>query len=302
MLNYLDYTALAALSAIGRTGSFDGAARELSVTPSAISQRIKALEEKLGTVLVQRGTPCLPTPTGRKLMRHAENVGLLEQALSKELGLTSENSARTSLRIALNADSLATWFCPVMAACPDLLFQLEIDDQDHAAEWLKRGDVAAAISAQGKPVTGCDIYPLGALRYFAVAAPDYVARYFPNGVTEAALREAPALVYDEKDRLQHNWVRAQIGQMLPLGAHRLPSTQGFVEAAELGIGWGLNPAPLLTQGIAAGRLVKLSQTPIDIPLYWHVSRLSKAPLAPVTRAIRHAARDILVPHEKSPAA
>ena len=200
MLNSSDYPALTALAAVLQSGSFEGAAERLSVTPSAISQRIKALEERLGSVLVIRGTPCVGTETGRRLARHMEEVGLLERQLSRDLG--QRESAAVSVPIAVNADSLATWFCTAMAPVSGMLFQLQIDDQDHSADWLKRGEVMAAVSSRDTPVSGCDLLPLGALRYLPVATPDFVTRHFPEGLTTEAFARAPSLIYDEKDRLQ----------------------------------------------------------------------------------------------------
>ena len=301
MLNPSDYPALAALAAVLRHGSFDAAARALSVTPSAISQRIKALEDRLGAPLVLRGTPCTGTATGLRLARHMEDLGLLEAQLAQDLGQDrAQNVPRAPLRLAVNADSLATWFCAAMAGHDGPLYQLYIDDQDHSADWLKRGDVVAAVSARATAVPGCDLYPLGALRYHAVATPDFVARYFPDGITAAALTTAPALNFDEKDRLQSTWAAAQLGYPVPLPAHRIPSTQGFVDAALAGIGWGLNPVDLLAQHLQAGRLVALSPEPTDIALFWHVSRLNKSVLAPVTSAVTAAARARLT-QSKSPA-
>ena len=154
---------LAALSAILRCGSFEQAAAELAVTPSAISQRIKALEEKVGSALILRGSPCTGTEIGARLAKHAEDVGMLETQLSRDLKL-DQGQSPMRLRIAVNADSLATWFLPALAAVPDVSFELVIDDQNHSADWLRRGEVSAAVTATGKPVTGCDSLPLGALR------------------------------------------------------------------------------------------------------------------------------------------
>jgi len=301
MLISSDYPALTALTHVLRSGSFEAAAHALHVTPSAISQRIKALEDRMGTPLVLRGAPCTGTETGRRLARHMEDVGLLEAQLSRDLGQDAR-ATRRPLRIAVNADSLATWFCTAMAlAVQDgLLFQLEIDDQDHSAEALKRGDVSGAVSARATAVAGCDIHPLGVLRYEAVASPDFIARHLPTGITAAALTHAPSLIYNEKDRLQDIWATRLTGQRLSLPAHRIPSTHGFVDAAVLGLGWGLNPAALLAPHLASGALQRLSPEPVDIALFWHVSRLNAAVLAPVTQAIVAAAKSQLI-QTKAPA-
>ncbi|MBW6416654.1 LysR family transcriptional regulator ArgP [Celeribacter sp. PS-C1] len=298
MLNSSDYPALSALAAVLQSGSFDGAAERLSVTPSAISQRIKALEERLGSVLVIRGTPCTGTETGRRLARHMEEVGLLERQLSRDLG--QKECTAVSVPIAVNADSLATWFCAAMAPVSGMLFQLQIDDQDHSADWLKRGEVMAAVSSRDTPVSGCDLIPLGALRYLPVATPEFVARHFPAGLTTEDFARAPSLIYDEKDRLQDTWVTSQTGRRIPLPAHRIPSTHGFVDAALAGLGWGLNPLALLQPHLDSDHLTALAPEPWDIPLYWHISRLSEPHLTDLTEAVKRAAKTHLV-QKKNPA-
>lgn len=277
---------LQALAAILRTGSFEAAAAALNVTPSAISQRIRGLEERLGTAVVIRADPCRPTPAGARIARHAEEVALLERTLAADLGQVAE---RAHVRIAVNADSLATWFLPPLAAVPGLLFDLVIDDQDHSAELLRRGEVQAAVTAHGAPLAGCDVHPLGRLGYVATASPGFVARWFPDGVSAAALAVAPALTFNRKDRLQADWARKVAGRPVALPTHLLASSHGFVEAARLGLGWGMNPEPLVRADIAAGRLVALSAETLDTELHWQVARVAGRALAPLTAAVRRAA-------------
>lgn len=285
---------LNALSAVLRLGSFEAAAAELRVTPSAISQRIKALEDRVGSSLINRGQPCTGTPPGLRLAKHAEDVGLLETQLSRELALEG-TAGPTRLRIAVNADSLATWFVPALASVRDLLFELETDDQDHSADWLKRGEVSAAVCAGGKPVTGCDAVALGAMRYIATASPGFMARWFADGVTPDALARAPCLTYNAKDALQRTWIAGVFGQRIVPPAHFLPSTHAFVEAARRGMGWGMNPQSLVQGHIRNGRLVPLlPDAGLDVPLTWQVSRIMAPALEPVTRAVRAAARKQLV--------
>lgn len=285
---------LAALAAILRHGSFEAAAAELSVTPSAISQRIKALEDRVGTSLIHRGPPCTGTPAGMRLAKHAEDVGVLEGQLSRDLSL-GETTAPARLRIAVNADSLATWFIAALVATPDLLFDLVIDDQDHSADWLKRGEVSAAVTASGKPVGGCDATPLGALRYVATASPDFMARWFGDGVTAATLQAAPCLTFNAKDALQRGWIADNFGQKISPPTHFLPSTQAFVAAARAGMGWGMNPEPLVRGHIRNGRLVPLvANAMLDVPLTWQISRIMAPALEPLTKAVREAAQKGLI--------
>ncbi|MFC3615691.1 LysR family transcriptional regulator ArgP [Lutimaribacter marinistellae] len=282
---------LSALSAILRLGSFEAAAAELSVTPSAVSQRIKAFEDRIGAALVHRGPPCTGTPTGLRLAKHAEDIGLLEAQLLRELGLAgAPRPAR--IRLAVNADSLATWFIPALAAVDDTLFDLVIDDQDHSADWLQRGEVSAAICAGGKPVPGCDMHPLGNLRYLATASPDFMARWFAEGVTPASLARAPCLTFNAKDALQKAWITQQFGTRIAPPSHFLPASHAFVDAARLGLGWGMNPLSLVRDPIGNGRLVPLlPDSALDVPLVWAVSRVMAPALAPLTHAIRNAAQN-----------
>lgn len=292
----LDPAQLAALAAVHRRGSFDLAAAELHVTPSAISQRIKALEETAGTLLIRRGQPCTATDTGLRLIRHYDEVALLERTLAADLPGLAPGPA--TLRIAVNADSLATWVIPALAATAGLLFDLVIDDQDVSQDWLRRGEVVAAITSHPGPLQGCDTIPLGSLRYRATASSGYMDRWFGAGVTAQTLAKAPALTFSDKDQLQARWVARQIGGQARRAAfpsHRLASSQGFVDACLTGLGWGLNPEPLILAHLSTGALVELiPDTALDVALHWQFTRLAAPALAPVTAAIRTHAAKVLV--------
>lgn len=297
----LDYPALQAVSLVVRTGSFERAAQALNVTPSAVSQRVKQLEERMGTVLIVRGQPCTATERGEWLCRHMEQIGLLEQELMTRLPALAEPDQpqqRVTLRIATNADSLGTWFLDAVAAFArgsTHLLDIAVDDQDHTAEWLRRGGVLAAVTALAKPIQGCRVMPLGSLRYLATASPEFIARHFSDGVTLQALAQAPSLVFNQKDRLQSQWVELVFGQSPGHPVHWVPSTQGFVDASLLGIGWCANPELLVADHIAAGRLRELVPgTPLDIPLFWQVNRIAADRLADLTRAVVETARRVLV--------
>ena len=291
----LDPAQLAALAAVHRRGSFDLAAAELHVTPSAISQRIKALEEATGTLLIRRGQPCCATPIGLRLIRHHDEVRLLESTRATDLPALSPGPA--TLRLAVNADSLATWVIPALAATEGFLFDLVIDDQDVSQDWLRRGEVVAAITAHPGPLQGCDTIPLGALRYRATASPAYMSRWFATGTTPQALARAPALTFSDKDRLQERWVTRQTPGLARAAfpSHRMASSQAFVEACLTGLGWGLNPEALVLDHLASGALVDLVPgTPLDVALHWQFTRLAAPALAPLTRAIRNAAGRSLI--------
>lgn len=296
----LDYAALHALAAVVREGSFERAARALHVTPSAISQRVRLLEERVGCALVVRGQPCVPTDTGRRMCQHMDRVRLLEQDLNDALpALAPEGAARVNLPVAVNADSLATWFAPALAAFAaqaPVLMSVSVDDQDHTAEWLRTGAVLAAVTGSARPASGCNSQPLGAMRYIAAASPALVARHFSQGVGAGSLASAPSLVFNTKDELQARWVRRLCHRHVELPRHSLPSSQAFVTAALAGMGWGLHPEALIAPHLADGSLVELVPgNPLDVPLHWQTARAASGLLDGLTHQILGAARGALLP-------
>jgi len=285
----IDPAQLSALSAILRLGSFEAAARALHVSPPAISQRLKALEEQVGTTLVHRSQPCTPTPLGARLAKHAEDIALLE---AQALGAARAATAR--LTLAVPADCLATWLIPAFAQVPDMLFDIRVDDQDTADEWLRRGAVSAAVTGHDRAVPGCDIYALGTMRYVATASPAFMEQHFADGVTVEALQQAPMLTFTPKDRLQTQWMKRRTGQMLRPPSHLMPSTHAFVDAALSGIAWGMNPATLVEDHLTSGRLVALdAAVPLDIPLFWQITRVMAPALTPLTQSILRSASNHL---------
>ena len=298
----LDYLSLSAVAQVVREGSFERAARALHVTPSAVSQRVKQLEDRLGLALIVRGSPCVATEAGAWLCRHVEQVGMLEQELHRAmpaLGALDEGSRHLTLRMAVNADSLATWFVPALAAFSagePALVDLSVDDETHTAEWLRTGTVLAAVTSNPKASQGCRSIALGRMRYRATASPAFKKKYFPRGVTAKALAEAPSLTFSRKDKLQAQWLQAVCGHPVEVPRHWLPSTQAFVAASVAGMGWGMNPATLVAPHLRDGSLVELVRgAELQVPLYWHHVRLKIPLLERLTQAVVGAAREGLEP-------
>ena len=298
----LDYAGLEALAAVLGEGSFERAARRLHLTPSAVSQRIRQLEERTGQVLVLRGAPCTGTEAGRRLCLHGEQVALLENELRRAhpaLLQPDDHSPAPTLRLAVNADSLSTWFMDAMAAFTaggNELLDICIDDQEHTAQRIRQGDVLAAVTASAAPIAGCNLWPLGSVRYVAAASPAFVARYFAaEGTTAAAMAQAPMMTFDRKDRLQEQWLQQQglLGRR-QAPRHFVPSNDGFIRACEVGMGWGMHPAALIARQCRAGTLVELLPgTGMDMALHWVHTRAAQAGLERLTQCVMAAARDWL---------
>lgn len=297
----LDYASLAALACVVREGSFERAAKALHVTPSAVSQRIRLLEERIGCALVVRGQPCQATETGRRLCHHVDRVRLLEHELHGEVPtIDQDGEVRVTLPIAVNADSLATWFAPAVAAfaaAAPVLMEVAVDNEEHTSEWLRSGKVLAAVTGSARPASGCNSRPLGWMRYVAAASSDFVERYFSQGVSASNLALAPSLVFNSKDQLQARWVKRQVRRHVELPRHILPSPQAFVAAGIAGMGWGMHPQSLISQHIQDGSMVELiPNAPLDVPLYWQQARAASSLLDGLTGKVVAAARAALSVH------
>ncbi|WP_394554452.1 LysR family transcriptional regulator ArgP [Agromyces sp. MMS24-JH15] len=278
------------LAAVVDAGSLDAAARDLAITPSAVSQRVKLLERRLGRVLLVRSRPVRPTEAGAAIVRLARQATLLEHDALDALGIDPEpdgsaqggpgepgagGASRTRRRIriplAVNADSLATWILPPLArlaSAHPITFDLHRDDQDFTAGLLESGTVMAAVTSQAEPVAGCVVRPLGVLRYRAVATPGYVARWLPDGATPEALGVAPVVDFDRRDDLQSEYLqRVGVDASHP-PRHYVPASNDFATAIKLGLGWGLLPAFQSRAELERGDLVALGGPPVDVPHHW----------------------------------
>jgi LysR family transcriptional regulator, chromosome initiation inhibitor len=275
---------LSTFQAVIEEGSFEAAARRLHVTPSAVSQRIKALEQEVGQVLVRRGKPCTPTSAGSAFVRLAGQVSLLtREALAAARGGLSGDRVRVS--VVVNADSLHTWFMPALTRLPSLAFDLHQDDQDYTTDLLRAGTVMAGVTSQHVAVQGCRVARLGAMRYLAVAAPSL-------GPVDFAT--TPVVLLNRKDQLQHRFMSSVTRRRLDPPIHYVPAAAAFVEAIRLGLGWALVPEQIASEDIAAGRLVEL--TPgrhLDVPLYWQCWRIDSPVLTDLTDAVKQAAESAL---------
>ncbi|MGY2127192.1 LysR family transcriptional regulator ArgP [Blastococcus sp. SYSU DS0617] len=283
----LDLAQLRALDATVRGGTLEAAARTLHVTPSAVSQRLRALEVATGRILLVRSKPVQVTESGRAVLRLARQIDLLTADVARELG-GDEAERMPTLPIAVNADSMATWVLPALAPLAgEVCVDLHREDQEHTSTLLRAGTVMAAVTAEADPVPGCTSTPLGVMRYRPMASPGFVRRWFPDGPTAEALARAPLVVFDRRDDLQHRYLQAQAGGAAP-PAHYVPASADFVGAVALGFGWGM--VPDLQQRDAGVDLVAFDPSAaVDVALHWQQWRLRSTTLDRVRDAVLAAA-------------
>ncbi|MGP6172360.1 LysR family transcriptional regulator ArgP [Microbacterium sp. A196] len=283
------------VAAIVDGGSLDMAARSLSITPSAVSQRLKTLENQLGQVLIVRGKPAVATGAGEAVVRMARQVALLEHETLSALGLEA-GRGRVRVPLAVNADSMAVWFlAPLarLAARLDIDFDLHRDDQNFTARLLESGEVMAAVTSEATPVSGCTATRLGVFRYEAAATPEFIERWFPDGVTAGALSEAPFVDFDRRDTLQHAWLASQGVSEHGVPRHFVPASHDFAQAVILGLGWGMLPVSQAAAAAASGTIVRLGGDPVRVPLYWQQWNLRSQLLDAIAGEVADEARRVL---------
>ncbi len=270
----LDYKLVEAMAMVVREGGFERAGNRLAITQSAVSQRVKLLEEQVGQVLMVRSSPPRPTRAGKQILKHYQQVASLEKGVWESLSLEKDGEF-TSLSIGINEDSLATWF-PVavqsFVTAEKVTLDLKVDDQEQTLTHLKAGEVMGCISSHDQPVQGCTMHRLGTMRYRLTANPRFVAHWFPHGVTGEAVRRAPAVIFNRRDTL-HEQVLSRCLDSVPdhFPIHYIPSSEQFVAFVEAGIGYGAVPDLQGSRLIDKGSLVDLApEQALDISLYWHV--------------------------------
>jgi len=284
-----DPAALECLAALADGGSFDRAAQMLSITQSAVSQRLRALETALGRLLVVRSRPLRLTEPGKVLLRYARQMQAMRADLSRELGATPGQDER--LPIAVNADSLATWVLPALDGVvlagqrEGYGLELIVDDQDFTHDWLREGAVLGCVSTVAEPLRGCSVEALGAMRYIAVASPSLRERWLPQGLDRGNLAQVPWLVFNRKDDMHMAWVGKAFGLRGPhLVERSVPSTEAHARAAVLGWGIGVMPEQMAAPRLSSGQLIALyPDVHVDVLLHWHQWRLrgDEAPEQPL---------------------
>ncbi|MEQ8146410.1 LysR family transcriptional regulator ArgP [Streptomyces sp. OP7] len=287
------------LLAVVDEGTFDAAAAALHVTPSAVSQRVKALEQRTGRVLLLRTRPVRPTESGEVLVRLARQVARLKRDAYTELGLSGAGEP-TRVSVAVNADSLATWFLDALVRLParsQLCFELRREDESHTAALLREGSVMAAVTSSPDPVPGCSVRYLGRMRYLPVAHPEFAAELLTEPLAES-VPAAPVVVFDRRDDFQDGFVRRLTGGRTGAGAlrHYVPTSEGFAEAVAAGLGWGMVPEAQAVPLLRAGRVTVFAPgREAAAALYWQQWKLDSPALAAVADAVTRTAARALHP-------
>jgi LysR family transcriptional regulator (chromosome initiation inhibitor) len=297
-MSTFDPDALECLAAIVEEGGFERAAQRLSITQSAVSQRLRALEAQVGTVLIVRSRPLKPTSAGQLLLKHTKQLRLLRADLErdlKELAPGSNGGTREEERIsiAINADSIATWALPALneLARQGLPMEIIADDQDFTQEWLREGQVLGCVTTLKQALRGCKVVPLGAMRYVAVAETQYARAHFPQGLGPHDFRDVPFIAFNRKDDMQSEFVSKAFGlKHVALNQLFVPSSEGQVRAVLAG--WGASVVPeLLARGLLQQGLLQNIAPSYTLPieLFWHCWNLESEVLDALTAALTQAA-------------
>lgn len=279
---------LETLLAIVEEGSFEVAASVLGISPFAVSQRIKALEASTGRVLVRRANPVGATEAGEVLVQAARRIALVQAETDARLG---QRLARVPLSVAINSDSLATWFTQVLsdtAQQGDVALRIRIEDEARTLAMLRRGDVLGAVTREHSPVSGCDSTFLGTMRYFAVAAP-HIAEGFHSG--RFTWETMPLVGYGPNDQVLDDAMRERFidSHVVRARVSQIPSSEGYLEAVRVGLGWGLLPQVQAQPLVESKELLLLDDHQLDIDLYWQRWRLESEVLSDLTRSVINAA-------------
>jgi LysR family transcriptional regulator (chromosome initiation inhibitor) len=297
-MSTFDPDALECLAAIIEEGGFERAAQRLSITQSAVSQRLRALEAQVGTVLIVRSRPLKPTPAGQLMLKHAKMMRLLRADLEKDLkelapSTTGGGRDEDRISVAINADSIATWALPALSPLAQGGLPIEIiaDDQEFTHEWLREGQVLGCVTSLGQALRGCKMEPLGTMDYVAVASADYAARHCPKGMNAHNFHKLPFIAFNRKDQLQHSFVEQAFGlPRVVLKQLFVPASEGQIRAVRAG--WGVSVLPELgvREGLASGELVNVTpRHRLGVALYWHCWNLSSEVLDALSSALRGAA-------------
>lgn len=293
----LDYKLIEALSMVAQEGGFDKAAKALNITQSAVSQRLKLLEELTGQVLMARTTPPKATSAGQKLLNHYLKVKRLEDDLFRELD-DSGKKEFTSIAVGINADSLALWLLDAIHPFlleERVLLDIRVNDQEQTHKLLKDGEVIGCISSQDQAMQGCRIEYIGLMNYRMMASPEFAAKWFPEGLNVEDVRRAPAVIFDRHDELHHKLLFQALHEVPSFFPnHYVPSVEKFADFISLGLAYGMLPDQQRAPLVKVGKMIDLSpDCHVPVKLYWHCWNLKSDLLEKLTKHLIRKAKTVL---------
>jgi len=297
----LDSKHLQALAAVITEQSFEKAARALYLTQSAVSQRIRQLEEHIGQMLVVRSAPVRPTPAGMAVLRHFRQLAVLEDSLFEELA-PKMNSKPVTMTLAVNADSLDNWFLrsiPEILEKENVLLDLLVDDQSVTHAYLRSGEVQGAITSTPAAFQGLLTHDLGDMEYLCVATPRFRSRHCPRGFDRDAALRAPVVIFNHKDALQHEFLRQRFGEEIRPPVHVMPSNISFQGLILQGGAYGMVSRMLAEPYLARGELIDLAPgDKLRVPHYFQCWSLQSGLSRRVGEIIVRTARTTLIPRNQ----
>jgi LysR family transcriptional regulator, chromosome initiation inhibitor len=298
-MNNFDSAALECLAAIVEEDGFERAAVRLSITQSAVSQRLRTLESQVGTVLLVRTRPLRLTSAGQLLLKHTKMLRLIRADLERDLHELAPNASsgtreESRISIAINADSIATWALPALddLARQGLPIEIIADDQDFTHERLREGQVLGCVTTLKAALRGCSVTPLGFMNYVAVATPDIARNKLAgNPLGKHNFRALPFIAFNRKDDMAGEFVSKALGlKSALLDKVYVPSSEGQVRALRAGWGAAVLPQLLVQADMDAGTLVNVCPAfALPIGLYWHCWNLQSDVLDALSKALHAAA-------------
>jgi len=293
----IDYKLLDAFAMVIQEGGFEKAATKMNLTQSAVSQRVRLLEDRAGKILLSRTSPPQPTDAGQKLIKHYLQVRLLEDGLEEGVS-NSGDSIPVRLSLGINADSLSSWFLPAIGDLLDdgkILIDMHVDDQEQTHKLLRDGVVVGCISDLASPMHGCKVEFLGAMKYRLLARPEFISKWFPEGLAISAAENAPAVMFTRKDMLHYKILQIVLGEAVKVKAiHYVPSNDQFMEMISSGYAYGMVPDWQSNNLRATGEVVEVHKNAHDfVKHYWHCWNIDSMPLKTLSRQLVNKAKTLL---------
>lgn len=276
-LHFPSLSALRALEATVRTGSFSGAARVLNVTHAAVAQQVRNLEKQLGYALVVRDGRLLSfTDQGRTLAEAAnEGFGTIQVALTE---IDKSRNTKT-LAVTMSPIFAEKWLVPRLKSFwkryPDVTVSLR---PTHKVLDLRRESIDLGIRYGLGSWPGIESAYLTSARFLIVAAPELLAAHAP--IDHEKIGALPWVI-EEDWQEPLNWLASHGVSLTGENATEFSTEEICLTAARQGIGLYVGTAALVQQDISDGTLAVVFDPQDENPAYYIVT-----PTGPVSQEAR----------------